>query len=530
MRIKLTPVVAGLCLLGVVSTPAFAATDAAAPNEDQLIEKLSQQTAALQKQVSQLQKQVRYLKSHQPATPEVQNANTESNANVTGGDIPGQSVHGNLATNKAATSGLVAPKPSVVGRVGDEPLYITGSPIVTAPFLGERSAFDASDLIISYPSIGTDLLLLQQRQKIYNVYQQSGLPLPTDPIVDLSGGVEAQVLGQKPYSGAKTTDADLTRAEIDVGANINTWATGYMAIVYDDLPPADGVGPRVSNSNIYLDKGFITIGNLSRTPFYSTIGQIYVPFGRYSSYMLTSPLTKDLGRLQERAVVLGYDQNYGTTELSASTFAFNGDSYTSNPNKIDNPGADIQYKFNGDSWNWSLGASYINNIADSLGMQANGATTGFGGFGETGGNEQLQHAIPAYDLRGSVGFGHFSLLGEYVNTFHEFSQQDLTFNNHGAQPSALDVEAAYNFPVFDKPSSIAVGYGMSKEALALLIPQKRYITAFNISVWKDTVETIEYRHDMNYGGSTATGSGNTVTTSGLGNSSDTVTLQIGVYF
>src|SRR4051812_42933786 len=108
MRIKLTPLVTRLCLLGVISTPAFAATDAAAPDEQQLIEKLSQQTAALQKEVSQLQKQVKYLKTQQHSTTKIQKINTvPDSANVTGGVIPGVS------------SGKSAP----VARLGDEPLY-----------------------------------------------------------------------------------------------------------------------------------------------------------------------------------------------------------------------------------------------------------------------------------------------------------------------------------------------------------------------------------------------------------------------
>src|SRR4051794_1082243 len=115
MRIKLTPIVKGLYLLGIMSAPAFAATDATPANEGQLIEKLSQQTAALQKEVAQLQKQVKYLKTQQhPAHKPPQVDATDVADNSHPGVIPVQSVYGNAGVATRPAGGKIVPKSAPV--------------------------------------------------------------------------------------------------------------------------------------------------------------------------------------------------------------------------------------------------------------------------------------------------------------------------------------------------------------------------------------------------------------------------------
>jgi hypothetical protein len=80
-----------------------------------------------------------------------------------------------------------------------------------------------------------------------------------------------------------------------------------------------------------------------------------------------------------------------------------------------------------------------------------------------------------------------------------------------------------------------LGYQWSKDALALNLPQQRISGVFNISIWKDTVESLEYKHDVDYNiyqfanGAAPVGGVN-ATTYGTGRSGDTVSAQIGVYF
>ena len=94
------------------------------------------------------------------------------------------------------------------------------------------------------------------------------------------------------------------------------------------------------------------------------------------------------------------------------------------------------------------------------------------------------------------------------------------------------------FKAFDRPSSVGVGYQWSHDALALNLPLQRFIGVFNISIWKDTVESIEYRHDIDYAASQYANGANSslapfaqnLPTVGSGKGSDTLSAQIGVYF
>ncbi|MBX9703270.1 MAG: hypothetical protein K2X39_03870, partial [Silvanigrellaceae bacterium] len=79
------------------------------------------------------------------------------------------------------------------------------------------------------------------------------------------------------------------------------------------------------------------------------------------------------------------------------------------------------------------------------------------------------------------------------------------------------------------------GYQWSKDTLALNLPRQRVSGVFNISLWKDTVESLEYRRDIDFStanfanGATAPGGFN-ANTIGTGKAADTLIAQIGVYF
>ena len=438
------------------------------------------------------------------------------------------------------------------------PTLLGGMPVVTSPYLGTRSAFDGTDLISLLPNINEGLHLLQERQKIENVFRSAkNPPIIDNPYVDLSGSIQPTFTVGKPYVGPKGSGFDVPTAYLQPMANINHWVTAFMSINLDNSAPGQFLpqqfGPVVNNSRVFMDQAFVTIGNLHCSPFYMTMGQIYVPFGNYTTNMVSSPLTLNVGRTKARAALLGFDAPGpwpGPWDgIDAQVYAFRGNAITSpSSNKVNQYGANIDYNINEPKWNFTIGGGYIANIADSAGMQLNGAGTtanfdtftGFAGPVPAGFNnaEILEHRVPGVDVHGTIGVGHVNLIGEYLTATRRFSPLDLTFNTFGeplvgAKPSAAQVEGEVTFSICDHPSNIAIGYQMTSQALALLEPQKRYIAAFNTSIWKDTIESIEFRHDINYGRFMyATGAGLPISTDGigLGGSSNTVTFQLAAFF
>jgi outer membrane murein-binding lipoprotein Lpp len=401
------------------------------------------------------------------------------------------------------TDGVVTPGPVAIGETTNFPYY--HAPFVFAsPYLtGARSAYNASDLITSWPSIYEDLYILKAQKKHANALEAAGLPYPDRPIIAISGYVEGKAVYIDDYIPNIKSDIDLSGAELDILAQMTPWASAYMSIAYNSRSP--DVGPRYSYSLVSLGRAFLTIGNLDISPIYGTIGQFYVPFGSYSSNMINSSVTKRLGRTLARAIELGF---YSDTGIYGAIYTFKGDTDENRFGGINNAGANLIYKFElSQKFNATLGASYLYNLADSMGMQItggynNGNFVGFGGgypYYTRSSSEHIVHAVAGGDVFAKLSYDKFNLSAEYVSALKKFAITDLMFDGNGAKPRALSVEAAYYFDITSKPASLSVTYGQTEDALALNIPKESYVATFGISLWKSTVEKIEYRHELNYG-------------------------------
>jgi hypothetical protein len=388
---------------------------------------------------------------------------------------------------------------------------------------------------------------MKLRKNVTERLIQLGVPHEDHSHLLLSGVVEGQAFYNNRGGQSNVSDIDVTNAQLDAYIlGPSPWVQGMMEFSYEnDSGSSSGsitTNHRTSNSRVFINKAFITVGNFSESPFYGTIGQFYVPFGTYSSSMISNPLTKSLFRTKARAILLGFQQQ-SPNALYASLYTFRGDSRVVNTSsQINNGGVNFGYKFKNDSFNGDIGAGVIGNVADSGGMQKTDNRSLFDGFGSTStscgplgtsacGNEQLVHRVPGYDVHGSLSIGqHWDLLAEYVTASTPFNAADMTYNGKGAKPQALNAEAAYSFEAFNKPTSVAVGYGMTRDALAIGLPRTRYAAVLNTSWWKNTLQSLEFRHDINYANnSTSTGSGVAGPT-GTGKSNNVVTAQFDIYF
>lgn len=502
-KYKLTTLMAGVCWLSLQGNVALANETNQTSNDNE-IRRLSQRTQALESELQRVQNQVATLRrqSNQTAV-----SNTTETA-----------AHQSLVTSL-------------------HPFFIIGTPVISSPYIGINSEYNASDLVVNQPYVNEDLYLLQQRKQIFNYLQQSGHQLSDTPVINLSGKIESQIYHTNHFGNFQNnsaTDIDLTGIELDTEILVNQWVTGLIAFVYDNTPPTDMSPRRIDNSRVLLERGFLTIGNLAKFPLYATMGQFYVPFGQYSSSMISDPFTKTLGRTKARALELGFSKQFNDeNDLNLSAFIFRGPSRTSlDNNGLRNYGANAEYIFTKPKWNIDIGGSYIRNIADSLGMQHNGnnGPGNFEGFA-TNNNTELMNPVSGLDARGTLSVGAFSLTSEYVTASRSFAQSVLSINGQGAKPAAFHTEAAYKFDVLEKPSAIIIGYDQSKDALGLLFPKKRYIATVSTSVWKDTIESLEFRHDIDYSAmDVATGQSGFNPINGTGKSGNTITLQIGLYF
>ena len=406
--------------------------------------------------------------------------------------------------------------------------------VSTGPFIGVPLQFDGSDLIINSPSINEDVKLLTVRKAIKDQLQAMGGTIAQEPYHShllLSGVVEGLINYTDIGGSPSMSSIDVSNASLDLFfMGPSDWLLGYIEYSFDSGPlPGDGY--RIDNSRLYLNKAFVTIGNFAKSPVYGTFGQFYVPYGTYSSSMISSPLTKLLGRTKARPILLGYQQE-GDNAWYASGFAFSGDSHVSVTNKIANGGLNLGYKFKGQTIRGNVGGSIIGSLADSEGMQHG---NGFNSF------EQITHRVPGLNLRGSLNIlEHIDLSAEYVGASTRFNPNDMSYNGHGAKPWATNLEAAYSFYVMEKPTSLSMDYGTSHDALSLGMPLTRTAITLNTSLLHSTLQALEFRHDHNYAAS-STGNGPigaltggatcaSVTCTATGKSDNAVTATFDYYF
>jgi hypothetical protein len=547
MKKSIKPFIAGLSLVGLITLPAFAETS----DNHQQIEKLEKEVSQLQSELHTLNAKVNRHNVRRKAA--VKQANPVTYAKPLEEPIIG--IQPVLPPTKYAA--VINAPPYNLPQSGIRYLPVDldtpgQSFVSTGPYLGVPLEYSGSNLIINNPQINEDVSLLKLRKNINMRLSELGFAHPEDHgHLLLSGLAEAQANYKYRGPNSGSSDIDVTSAKLDAYIlGPSSWVSGLITFAYEnDIGSTSGVITsmhRVSNSRVFIDKAFITLGDFTKSPVYGSVGQMYVPFGTYSTNLVTSPVTKTLARTKARALLAGY-QGQGDNAPYASAYIFKGDSYPAgNARKINNGGINVGYRFKREGYHTDIGGGVIGNIADSIGMQRTendaGANPLFGGFGSTVnscgiagstscGNESLVHRVPAYDIRGLFVLGeHWNLLGEYIWSATRFNPNDLSQNGRGAKPQAFNTELAYTFNICNKPTSLVGGYQLTKDALAIGLPAKRYSLVLNTSVWRDTLQSLEFRHDIDYSGNVvSTGSGVAGPT-GTGQSDNVITLQFDLYF
>lgn len=518
LKLKLTPLCIAICLTTTLTSNAFA-DDAAA---EKLIQKINERTMALEAEIKSLKAELAKVKKEQKVKTKVIYKSEPAPKPVL----------------VSKTVEVVSPVPYPIIKekmdVSTDILFKLGAmPVVTAPYIGTSGLQPGeSGHIVSYAGYNQDYHLLRQEQRLDQAFNRAGLPGLTDPILSLSGKIVGEIAGARQTGKGSSSDINVDTAELDVATRAGDWATGFMALKFDN----SFSGPtRTSNSRLFVEKAFVTIGNLEKTPFYLTIGQKFVPFGQYNNFMVTGPMNRRLGRVLARQISVSYASPITESGLYATLFAFRGDIQTSH---INNGGGTVGYIFRGDKFRFDMGVDYISNIADSQGMQDNGVpfNGNFRGFGATpsapGFNpEALAKRVPGIDVHADLTLGDYRFIAEYTGATTSFSPLNMTFNGVGARPQAVNLLFAYNFKSWCKDSNIALNYGQTSQALALNLPQRRWAIAYNISPWRNTLLSLELRRDQLYPSTNiATGQGLLFPVAFSGGYVNALTAQFGMYF
>ncbi len=314
--------------------------------------------------------------------------------------------------------------------------------------------------------------------------------------IDLNGAVQLQASHGSPFTGPTTSDATVKEATIGLTTRVHDWVTAEIGLKYeeDDTP-------------LEVDVATIAIAP-PKGPWRLKGGQFTLPFGTFETNLVSTTLAGEVGETRETALSAGLESN----GFSGTVYAFNGTNKEGGDSRIEGFGATAGYAQETGNSGFAVDVGYINDVGDSNNLQ----TT----ISDTLGSNNVSRHVGAWIVGSKVHYGPVSLSGEYLTAVEDFAAGEVLFNGAGAQPSAWSVETAYGFKIVDQDATVAVSYQGTDEALALSLPERRFLAGISVGIVEHASLAFEWAHDWGYG----TGDG------GTGKTADTVKAVLTVEF
>lgn len=289
--------------------------------------------------------------------------------------------------------------------------------------------------------------------------------------IQVSGAVEVDANHQNNGVGS---DVAVSTVELAMDARINDWTNAHVLLLHEEG----------SGSTIEVDEATITIGNPEQSLLYMTAGKMVVPFGDFSTQLLSDPLTLELAETSETALQVGFKNG----PWSGSVYLFNGASKKTDKDQLDQWGANIGYKIETNGVDMAFGIGYINAMENS-GSLSELLTAG-----------KVQDYVAGWSTHAAFAMGPYSLTGEYISALESFDQTALAWENQEARPQAWSAELGYAFNLMGREASAIIGYQGTKEAAHadLKLPESRLLGGTSITLEENTTLGFEFHHDEGY--------------------------------
>jgi len=399
----------------------------------------------------------------------------------------------------------------------------------TGKNFGLDMAEDGSETLITAPQLNKDYSLLLQNQF---VNKEVGNVSDTGARVQFSGTVEAYAIWDSSPFGQYVDDVDQVQkveksnlagqAEFDLSAQVNDWVTGYIHYFSGTEP----------GENVEMEQAFIVVGNLDKSPTYASVGKEFVSSGGYNTNMVSRPLTREVGRFRANEATIGTFWE----GFRGNLFGYDNERKLTNGStkSLDQWGAQIEFfsemseffeeAVDNDDVSFKAGVAYVNDISGAESYTAGDVLPL---------DAAINTYIPSGNVYARLGYGEWSLWGEYQHNFDAFEADQLSFNSDGAKIAATNVELTYRFDL-GRPSWLTANYGQTSQALALQIPQRVYGVTYGVNILKNTVLSFEYLLQQDYSDNdVAFAPGNPNVghlQSGTGDKNSQFTAQIDIFF
>jgi len=298
------------------------------------------------------------------------------------------------------------------------------------------------------------------------VKEEKESPLSLGSLADkiaVHGLIELEAMYNKPEGGDESSDLSLATVELGLDIQATDYLGGHILLLWEEgeTEPVD------------LDEAMIRL--TYPRPLWGvtagfTGGKMYVPFGKFNSFMITDPLTLDLGETNQSAGLLTFEGEKWLLQAGA----FSGETDTNGDNDtIDGWVAALEIQ---PTEQFGFGASLISDLAESdIELVADEAL--------------YDESVMAASAWISYQLGQFGLEAEYVTALDRFESaliglSDLT----GDRPSAWNLELAW------MPSDRWQVAGRFEQADDFQNDVTRYGATASYGLLEHAVLAVEYLH------------------------------------
>ncbi len=262
----------------------------------------------------------------------------------------------------------------------------------------------------------------------------------------LAPGVGLGVLVEVEASYDKQGDED--RSDV----NVSTFEVGLDAQPMEVLRgEAALLWEEGESDSLDVDVAFVEVGGTEAMPVTVSAGRMYLPFGAFNSFMISDPLTLELGETRETSATL-FGEWMGFT---AWIGAFAGER---------DDAEDIQNAAAALTWSpmegLTLGVSALSDLGEG-----GGYLDDFNDMLATGGRVEKAAGISAFLL---IERGDWSLSAEYLGATEKLEWTEAEGETTSVRPQAWHVDMAY---ALNESWRAAVRYEGSKEFKAVDMPE-----------------------------------------------------------
>jgi hypothetical protein len=244
-------------------------------------------------------------------------------------------------------------------------------------------------------------------------------------------------------------------------------------------------------NNLYLNQGYLLLGNLNKSPFYLLAGRKTVDYGSFDNLdWYWKPVTNYWSPGTENQVAVGYYNN----GLHAAWSVFNGKTMstqnTGSFNNIANWAATLSYEAPIQEVQSKFGVSYLNGIVGDL-------------VGNTGSEyyswSQGKYKNPAGIVFGKLSYNHITLSAMYQQAFDKNNASTLdTGDNY--KPKSWGVTGKFNFNLINRANWVALNYSFSKVQKKPKREINQLLVGWNIALTNNINASLQYghQHDNDY--------------------------------